>query len=593
MDRFPTSAGLHPFYQHIFSSTNIACAELKQCRSAFRDGQLLISCNGSYDPVLKRASFGVAVASPQAPIVYFSGPCPGSPLSQSALRAELCSITATLFFLQHLNDAFQLDSGSALIYNDCLKAVKLINAPGRKFKRFLTNDYDLQNESRILLCNLNKALKVHLNWVKSHYRGEDKQVQHILNEDAHRMATSFLHPETTPQHDLLAPNLNSSLLLTSYLHSDWQSHALDALLAPPLQKTIRRSTLWNDSQMELVDWGALRCSLRLLPRVRQLSYIKLIHGLLNTNAQNNKYYTSDPLCPHCRLCHESQSHIFMCSSPVLVEFRSAQLNALKSSLASIDTPHVIIDHLLMGIRNPLPEQSMHLETPLPTAPSQSDTSSEITLVTMAAFKEQSILGWDQLLCGRLSKRWKEAYSQVHLLQHHRVNKDQWSTKLVTLLPNFSLTLWRFRCNLLHGRTTVEAHQLQQQTLRNQVSAAYQEYAEDPHIISQQMRHMFNIPLTRRLNHDLDSLACFLESYNQARVAQEIYKSKLAATAKNFFKPSASRISGLVNPFLFPPERRLESNDLTVLVCLSDSDWDSDSACTATNTPALSTKVVDL
>jgi hypothetical protein len=188
----------------------------------------------------------------------------------------------------------------------------------------------------------------------------------------------------------------------------------------------------------------------------------------------------------------------MCSSPVVVEFCSAQLNALKSSLASIDTPHVIIDHLLMGIRNPLPEQSMHLDTLPPTTPSQSNSSSETTLATMAAFKEQSSLGWDQLLRGRVSKLWKEAYSQVLLMKQSRVNKDQWSSKLVTLLLDFSLTLWRFCCNLLHGRTTVEAHQLQQQTLPNQVSAAYQEYAEDPHKISQRMRHIFNIPLARRL-----------------------------------------------------------------------------------------------
>ena len=235
---FPNSVGLDPFYKYIFSSTHIASTELKCCSNAFHDGQLLMSCNGSYDPVSKRASFGVAVAFPQAPIAFFSCPCPGSCLYQSAIRAEFCSITASLFFLNYLRDAFQLENGSAIIYNDCSKAVKFINAPSKKFKRFLANDYDLQNESKIFLCKLNKFLTVCLIWVKGHYRGDNKEIQNILNEDARRVATSFLHSEESTQQDILAPTINVSLLLAYHLHSNWQSHVLEALLAPPLQRTI-------------------------------------------------------------------------------------------------------------------------------------------------------------------------------------------------------------------------------------------------------------------------------------------------------------------------------------------------------------------
>lgn len=158
--------------------------------------------------------------------------CTNLPSEQNFVALQPPSSSSIIY------DAFQLENGSAIIYNDCSKAVKFINAPSKKFKRFLANDYDLQNESRIFLCKLNKFLTVCLIWVKGHYRGDNKEIQNILNEDARRVATSFLHSEESTQQDILAPTINASLLLAYHLHSNWQSHVLEALLAPPLQRTI-------------------------------------------------------------------------------------------------------------------------------------------------------------------------------------------------------------------------------------------------------------------------------------------------------------------------------------------------------------------
>jgi hypothetical protein len=47
-----------------------------------------------------------------------------------------------------------------------------------------------------------------------------------------------------------------------------------------------------------------------MPLVNCLSYCKLLHGLLNTNVENKKYYGSPDVCPHCSDTQETFLHVF-------------------------------------------------------------------------------------------------------------------------------------------------------------------------------------------------------------------------------------------------------------------------------------------
>ncbi|MFN9955046.1 MAG: hypothetical protein ACK55I_18260, partial [bacterium] len=61
------------------------------------------------------------------------------------------------------------------MYNDSTKAIKYINNPGQKFKRFLMDDYDLLAEIWASIHALKKCATFNLVWVNGHFRGENKE----------------------------------------------------------------------------------------------------------------------------------------------------------------------------------------------------------------------------------------------------------------------------------------------------------------------------------------------------------------------------------------------------------------------------------
>jgi hypothetical protein len=59
-----------------------------------------------------------------------------------------------------------------------------------------------------------------------------------------------------------------------------------SLKCKPPPQMICKNTSWSENIFDMVDWAAMKACLGHLPRVQQLSYCKLLPGILNTNEQN-------------------------------------------------------------------------------------------------------------------------------------------------------------------------------------------------------------------------------------------------------------------------------------------------------------------
>jgi hypothetical protein len=125
------------------------------------------------------------------------------------------------------------------------------------------------------------------------------------------------------------------------------------------------------------------------------------------------------------------------------------------------------------------------------------------------------LGWDQFLRGRLSKRWKEAFHQ-EFLSRNSWNGTLWSSGLINAILTYSLSLWKFRCALLYGQTKDEADRKIMEELSRKVTQAYREHNQNPFIVRNDYRHLFDIPLNRSLLQDRDCLQCFLATFELAK-----------------------------------------------------------------------------
>jgi hypothetical protein len=72
--------------------------------------------------------------------------------------------------------------------------------------------------------------------------------------------------------------------------------------------------------------------------------------------------------------------------------------------------------------------------------------------------------------------------------------------------------------------------------QNCITEAYSSFSENPCIVHHSSRNIFLVPLEDRLKQDLDSLQCFLHSYNLAGQQQDLMSVRYPEAAAQFFFP---------------------------------------------------------
>ena len=89
---------------------------------------------------------------------------------------------------------------------------------------------------------------------------------------------------------------------------------------------------------------------------------------------------------------------------------------------------------------------------------------------------QKWIGWDQVLCGRLSKDWIHAIC-IYYNEHKpgiAYNPDHWMRTTINALWTFSMTLWRKHCESYHGLDGIITIERQQKDTANKATELYQQ-----------------------------------------------------------------------------------------------------------------------
>jgi hypothetical protein len=147
------------------------------------------------------------------------------------------------------------------------------------------------------------------------------------------------------------------------------------------------------------------------PRVQQLSYCKLQHGLLNANLQNKKFYGKPDTCPCCQMQPESFLHVLTCNHTETSMNRYHQQEALWKALASLHTPPLVLSYIRKGILN-CAKVDLSISTSESIAQDSTasyDSLPDYVLFLNDAYNQKSTeIGWGNFLRGRISVQWKEA-----------------------------------------------------------------------------------------------------------------------------------------------------------------------------------------
>ena len=503
------------------------------------DQSLLVCSDGSFSQRSGTGSHAWVFSTKEGDILLQgAGPIDCIPELLSSYRPELGGITSNLFLLTVIVRLFDLKEGGVTLFCDNKSALENVfdSVPKRGIYPLLAVDYDLLVLAKDLLQAL--PITVRPEWVKGHYSGDNRQVQHDLNALVDTMADKFRKnpprgyaPSATPMYH---PRHGAVLIRGgSMITSKMKLVVYEQLFREPLVATICKRFKWTASDFQKVDWDIFSKTFRTYSRTKQLGMTKLVHGLWNTGEQQVKFKQDTlGLCPGCKEKFETTAHVFQCAEIETVDFRERELLQLREFLDEQELPQQLKQNLFHGIAE---WTRGEIDAPQYMAPTRGKVTAVDQIATLA-YTEQTQLGWEAVFRGHLSVSWRKIYRQAHPLEDGQ-KEDTLFRRLIRKLQQFSLAMWKHRNEILHGATREEARTLALNLVKSKVEEAFRQYESGGLTLLQRDNYLFTKRTKEeRLQGDVDTMMCWLRIVEVAISANERIQELNKQQAAKFFQP---------------------------------------------------------
>ncbi len=173
----------------------------------------------------------------------------------------------------------------------------------------------------------------------------------------------------------------------------------------------------------------------------------------------------------------------------MVAFWSLQLEELRTSLSKLNKPGLLIDTLIFDLQEWITQEDGVDRRVM--APSAGSVKPADILLTQAFREQWDTIRWEQMLRGRLSKKWRAAYHASKATKTSPgTDQERWGSKLITLLWEYTRSIWKQRNGIVYDHSKEEVKNKELQNLREEVAAEYAEYAMDNFLISHQFWYLF-------------------------------------------------------------------------------------------------------
>jgi hypothetical protein len=292
---------------------------------------------------------------------------------------------------------------------------------------FCTADYNLIHLAKYFIQCL--PITTLGTWVKGHYSGKNKQIEHDLNHTADQLATPHRAKQSPPYKGIKNPPTYPGYKIRlihsgSPLTSKFYTKITQALHEQNLITFILCRTNWTPRIFSSVNWEAHRRAFQWLTKDQQIPIAKLIHQQANTNRQNHLFYKTSPLCPCCQTEDETFEHLLTCSSPEPALHRTQAMEQLKAILVTINTPEKVTKALLLGIQQWIDKTSSYAPT--------FGSLSGLDILLADTWSDQRCIGWYNLCLGQLSLKWNKTVQAYTHASNVSLDTDHWASLVIYL-----------------------------------------------------------------------------------------------------------------------------------------------------------------
>ncbi len=219
-------------------------------------------------------------------------------------------------------------------------------------------------------------------------------------------------------------------------------------------------------------------------------------------AQRYKFaQDSSNLCPRCNEALETFEHIIQCT-----ESHDTTMNAWQTLQKEVVAPrmcHALFSKFEEGLTSWMSKTDVQWKGDIPSI------EDKVGNLIYLAYTDQTRIGWNQAIRGRISKRWGQAH---HAYTFERYNMAQttpnaWIAKLIYQLWQFSIARWITRNEYLHGKTDEE------KIVRKNIEVdtiIWHMFLHEQEKVLPIDQHLFDIPMAQRLQYTVDQKRLWTE-----------------------------------------------------------------------------------
>ena len=226
-------------------------------------------------------------------------------------------------------------------------------------------------------------------------------------------------------------------------------------------------------------------------------------------------------------------HVFQCLHHNSLSLKEDLLEKWSEYLAIIGTPLAIRQGLYVGLAWWLLQGTAKA---CPRAPGFGWIYSSDVWATNA-YSEQTSLGWGQLLRGRMSSLWGNAYVKEIKSSKPEESHEKWTKLVIKLLWKMTFAIWENRNEFYMVTPRSSRSIIQQETLQLRVAELYSLFSEQPSIIHTSASYLFETPLAQMQAKGRQYLLCWIRSVEIAIAYQESETARLQKQASQFFAGS--------------------------------------------------------
>ena len=233
--------------------------------------------------------------------------------------------------------------------------------------------------------------------------------------------------------------------------------------ARALMGRMRAKYDWTDQVAEDIDWDTHRALIRRHSK-RSVQVVKLVHNIVPTNAQRKTYGQirhSD--CPLYRLHPETTHHIMRCQHGTRKKWREStkgeMVKAGKHARTSIEMVEAFVGGWFHWLDTGQPPDCTGFPTDI-----------------QEAISTQTRLGWDQVINGRITKKWASlrpsSPSTRLATPTGNATTTTWTLDILDVLWKQWFTVWEARNKTVHGNTQTERQRKQRTETEQKIKDIY-------------------------------------------------------------------------------------------------------------------------